>query len=127
MDTTPDNPPILLGNSFPFPLVRRPMRAEPLTVEAARILLRGRQVESFWGHPNTLRAAIEILGVDVTPSTVRPALELNAAGFPCLNGISAKDVLILCPEYAPGFRPAIGQELTTHEIRGFHAVLLAFS
>lgn len=39
---------ILLGNSFPMGLVRRPARLTPMGKEDLLALLKGREVVSFW-------------------------------------------------------------------------------
>jgi hypothetical protein len=118
--------PLLVGNSFPFPLIRRRVVIEPLSDGEARDLLMGRGFVSFWGHGNTLHAAREFLGVDLAPRTSRPALTLDEANIPSLDGMSSSDVLVISPEYAPGYRPEIGQEVPIEKILGFQALLITF-
>lgn len=116
--------PVLLGNTFPLTLVRRPVRIEPRTVEELRKEVSARGVASFWGHTNTLEAARKFLGFDSTPATARPALTLNSALLPCLDGQSFDEVWLLSPDYAPGFRPQIGQEVPADAIIGWQVLCL---
>ncbi len=117
---------IFVGNSFPFSLVRRPMGAVPVTLEDAQRLLFGREFFSFWGHTNSLGAASQFIGYDLTPRRNRPALGLDKDGFLVLEGVSAREVLLLTPEYPEGFRPEIGQEVAASKIVGFRPILLSF-
>lgn len=116
---------ILLGNTFPLALVRRIVTIEPIRVEDAQIIISDSEVvDSFWGHANTLAAAEATLGVSVRPKVERPALVLDPDGLPSLDGVSYSTVLVLSPDYAPGFRPAIGQEVPAEAILGWQALLL---
>ena len=89
-------------------------------------MLARRKFESFWGHENTLHAAGELLGVDVSPRSSRPALGLDAENLPCLDGVSSCEILVVCPEYALGFRPGIGEEVPRDQIKSFQTILIQF-
>ena len=115
---------ILIGNSFPLALVRRRVVIEPLAVEELREVARCRGVVSFWGHANTLAAASRELDCDLAPSGERPALTLDADGFPALAGRSYRECYVLSPDYRPGFRPAIGVEVSLEQIASWQALRL---
>lgn len=122
----PEGASILVGNSFPLSLVRRRVQIDPLALDEARQVLACRKFVSFWGHENTLRVAENLLGVDLSPRSARPALTLDAENLPCLDEISSPFVLVVCPEYVAGFRPGIGTEVPPEKIRGFQSVVLNF-
>jgi hypothetical protein len=108
--------PLLIGSTFPLSLIRRPALIEPAPEARLREEAQHRVVVSFWGHKNTLPRASERLGIDLTPNTDRPALTLNADGLPMLHGITFTECWVLSPEYAPGFRPAVGEEVPSEKI-----------
>ena len=118
---------VLVGNSFPFSLVR----CERLVVEAETIpkmqdALKDVDIESFWGHANTRAAAESVLGVSLAPKTDRPALSLSENKFPMLNGETFDTCWLLSPDYPEGFRPAIGQEVALDMISGWHVLKLTW-
>lgn len=115
----------LVGNTFPLTLVRRECVIKPISFDDALARLAG-GVASFWGHTNTLAAAKQQLGVDVSPATERPALKLDDNGLPSLDGAVYKEVLVLSPSYAPGFRPQVGVEVKAEEILGWEPLLVSF-
>lgn len=102
------------------------MDALPITLVEAQHLLRTREIHSFWGHNNSLVAASQFTGYDLTPRKNRPAIVLDNEGFPILGGISSREILIFPPEYPEDFRAAIGQEIAVSQILGFRPVLLTF-
>lgn len=114
--------PVLLGSTFPLSLVRRSVRISPVEIGKLRGMLNARGFVSFWGHGNTVAAAGAILGVDVSPRTARPALELDREGFPVLEGKKFRDCLVLSPEYSPGYRPGVGEEVPEEKILGWKAL-----
>ncbi len=118
--------PILLGNTFSLTLVNRPVRIEPIALDDLRGRLVQGKVCSFWGHANTLAAANQILARDVTPVIERPALELSKDGLPCLDGVEFSECYVLTPQYRPGFRPAIGVEVTSADIVGWQALKITW-
>lgn len=117
----------LLGNTFPLTLVRRRCQMLPIPMEMATQLLALDGFESFWGHSNTTAAAKAQLGLDVTPTTDRPAITLDEQLLPVLNGTTATEVLVVSPEYRPGFRPAMGVEVGPEDILGWQAILVTFN
>ena len=118
-----DTPAILLGNSFPFALLRRDADVRMLSLGDLRSALAGAEVVSFWGHENTRAAAESVLGgVSLRPATERPALELSPDGLPSLGGRTFRTCFVLAPDYRPGYRPAIGEEPTPSDILGWHAL-----
>jgi hypothetical protein len=117
---------VLVGNSFPLSLVRRPVRIEPVPVAVVREAVAGRPVASFWGHAVTAGHAGALLGADLTPETERPALTLDAQGHPVLGGRSFRECFVLSPEYVPGYRPAIGEEVPADKITGWQALHLTW-
>ena len=116
---------IFIGNTYPFNLIRRPARIAPIAADEARRLLADGFV-SYWGHENTLKVASDYAGVDLTPPTQRPALVLDGENLPSYNGVSTGRVLVLSPEYVPGFRPAIGVEVEAGQILGWQWLLVEF-
>ena len=106
----------ITGNTFPVNLFRRRAEVIPATFEHYLEKLRNGNWESYWGHVNTLSAVNTLCGVDLTPREDRPALTTDSAGFPVLYGKSYRECWVLTPEYRPGFRPAIGVEVTPDDI-----------
>jgi hypothetical protein len=117
---------LLLGNSFPLSLIRRRVEIKPVGVESLREELDGREVASFWGHANTLSAARQVLGRDVTPSSERPVLALTPEGLPTLQGVVFHECWILSPNYASGFRPAVGEEVKMEVVTGWQVLKITW-
>jgi hypothetical protein len=114
--------PILLGSTFPLSLVRRQVSIDPASLDELRAEVAVRPVASFWGHANSIAAANAMLGADVTPSTTRPALILDPEGFPSLDGVIFTECWVLSPEYVPGYRPAVGEEVAAVKIAGWQVL-----
>ena len=118
---------VLIGNSFPFSLVRSACLAvEPQPIAALKTVLVGADVASFWGHENTRAAAEAVLGVSLAPPTERPAVTLSAEGLPMLDGETFDTCWLLSPDYLEGFRPAIGVEVVPEQIEGWHVLKLTW-
>jgi len=118
---------ILLGDSWPMTLIRRPVQIEPISIDNLRSWLAlGGDFYSFWGHQNTIAAANRLLGVDVTPKTERPAVELTHEGLPTFEGEVFWWAYILNPDYRPGFRPQIGQEVGEEDITGWTCLRVTY-
>ncbi len=115
---------ILIGNSFPLPLIRRPVLITPIDKECFEELIAGRRVVSFWGHANTLAVAQAWCGLDLAPATARPPLRLSAEGYPELYGVAYRECLVLSPNYRPDFRPLPGQEVTPEDFLGWQMLYL---
>lgn len=114
---------VLVSNSFPFALLRRNANIRTLTLDDLRAELSGAKAVSFWGHENTRAAAEAILGgVSLRPESERPAISLSPDGLPTLGGRTFRSCFILAPDYRPGYRPAIGEELSPSDILGWHAL-----
>lgn len=113
---------ILLGSTFPLSLIRRRVVIEPQPIESLKGLLRTGAVASFWGHQSTLGSAQAILGADLSPRTERPALRLTPDNLPELDGQVFSECWVLSPEYVPGFRPAIGEEVPAEKIRSWQVL-----
>jgi hypothetical protein len=121
-----DMPPILISNSFPFSLVRRPIRVEPRSAADLVSAMRQRPWVSAWGHENTLTAASAIARADLRPAAPRPALSLNPDLLPCLQGQCFDEIWLLSPDYAAGFRPQIGEELPAGAILSWQVLFIGF-
>jgi hypothetical protein len=119
--------PILISNSFPFSLVRRSMRVEPRSVGELLTAMHERPWVSSWGHENTVASASAIACADLRPTTPRPALSLDADLLPTLEGQSFSKIWLLSPDYTPGFRPQIVQEVPEEAILGWQVLCLSFS
>jgi len=122
-----DRPPILIGNSFPLALIRRPATVTPVAVEALREAAADRPVASYWGHANTLAAAEAFSGLSLAPHTARPALGLSAEGYPELEGQQFTECWVLAPDYTPGFRPGIGEEIPPEKITGWQVLRIEWT
>lgn len=117
---------ILIGSTFPLALIRRPVKIRPALLRELKAAIRNADsVASFWGHGNTIAAANEILGIDVTPRTERPAVILDRK-HPSLDGVRYSVVWVLSPDYIPGFRPQIGVEVQPDQIVGWQTLKLMF-
>jgi hypothetical protein len=117
---------ILIGSAFPLTLIRRRVVITPCSLETVRDELRARPFVSFWGHDNTLVAAHSLLGIDLKPREERPAVTLNTEQFPTLYGQVFTECLILSPNYIPGFRPKIGEEVGKEKITGWQALRIVW-
>ena len=125
MDKTESNSKVLVGNSFPFSLVRcERLVVEQRSLAELKSLLSEKEVESFWGHANTRAAAETVLGASLTPRTERPALTLSPEGLPMLHGEAFDECWLLSPDYPKGFRPAIGMEVDLEDIKGWQVLKL---
>lgn len=109
----------ITGNSFPMGLICRGVRIFPETLENYRLALAQSGWSSYWGHPNTLAAAAQQCGVDLTPRTERPALTVDAEGYPVLDNERFAECWVLTPEYKAGFRPALQSEVSSDQISGW--------
>jgi len=107
---------LLVGNSFPLSLVRRAVLIQPADAVEFHVACMGRRIVSFWGHANTLAAASEFAGVDLTPRSDRPALNLSAQGYPCFDGEEYRECWVLSPDYEVNFRPRPGEEVPADKI-----------
>lgn len=115
---------ILLGNSFPLGLVRRPAHLTPLRKEDLLTLLEGKEIVSFWGHQNTVSLVNAYLGREIPCRRV--ALGLSRDLLPSIDGETFPRVVILTPRYREGFRPQIGVEPTPGDLDGWESLLLSF-
>jgi hypothetical protein len=113
---------ILIGNSFPFSLIRRPVSIRPRDTKEMIKRMQSMNWTSFWGHENTLTAASEVLGSDIRPKSERPALQLSSDGFPMLEGESFDEAWILSPCFKNNFRPSIGQELHAEDVENWQVL-----
>ena len=115
--------PVLVGNSFPWSLLARAAQVRTLKPSQARDILKTSEaVHSFWGHKNTLAAASDFAGVDLTPRSERPVVTLDQKKLPSLNGISFDSVLLLVPHYIESFRPSIGEEVGAEKIDSWQSL-----
>ena len=113
---------VLIGNTFPMPLVQAPCRMTPASVASLQVAAHGATIRSYWGHASTLPAANEATGLDLTPARERPALEVDDAGRPVFDGASFDDCWVVCPQYAPGYRPQPQTPVPVDRIAGWHVV-----
>jgi hypothetical protein len=118
---------ILIGNSFPFSLLRCVrLTVESLSISVLKASLAESEVVSFWGHSNTRMAAESVLGVSLLPRVERPAITLSSGGLPMLDGDVFDTCWLLSPDYPKGFRPAIGAEVGLDQIAGWHVLKLTW-
>ncbi len=126
-EVVPRNAParILVGNTFPLSLVRRRAVIQPKGLPEFQARAAA-GVVSFWGHPSTLSAASAFAGLDLTPARERPALRLSADLLPVLDGEVFRECWMLSPDFTPGFRPALGEEVRPDQITGWQILRLTF-
>lgn len=118
---------VLIGNAFPFSLVRCDrLIVESLPLSALQDEFVGAEVLSFWGHENTRAAAERVLGVSLAPRAKRPAVTLSPENRPMLDGEEFNICWLLSPDYPKGFRPAIGVEVGLDQIVGWHVLKLTW-
>ena len=126
MNTTEEKK-ALIGNSFPFSLVRcERLIVEQKPISELKDALDGVEVVSFWGHENSRAAAEAVLGVSLATRGARPAVTLSPDGLPMLDGDVYSSCGLLSPDYPEGFRPAIGSEVTPEQIKGWHVLKLTW-
>jgi hypothetical protein len=117
--------PPLLTNVYPFSLVRRRMTVVPISMEEVKETIAG-GFASAWGHENTVTLVSGVLGVNIAPKEPRPAVILDEEKFPTLYGVKYTRIILVSPDFKPGFRPAIGEEVSADVILGWSALLLNF-
>lgn len=100
---------LLVGNTFPLTLIRRRVVIEPVAVTELRRSAAGKKVISFWGHADTLAAAMAAAGIDLTPAAERPVLSLSPDGLVVCDGLTFDRCWIVSPDSRQIVRPAIGQ------------------
>lgn len=115
---------VLIGNSFPLSLVRRRVVITPESVPALQRAARNCRTHSYWGHPNTIRAAEETVGLKLSPSSTRPVVELNDELLPTLDGIAFTECWLVTPQFSPGYRPTVGEEVTASQVIGWHVLCM---
>ena len=110
----------LIGNSFPWSLVRREITAVPLSFAEFRQEIAEIQLVSFWGHPETLADVSKMCGCDLTPQQERLALSLSPEKLPELNGTAFRICYLVSPDYRVSFRPSLNPACPeTPEIDGW--------
>ena len=118
---------ILVGNAFPFSLVRcNRLIVEQKPISELKDALASAAVASFWGHENTRTAAESVLGISLATHGERPAVMLSPAQRPMLDGEEFSSCWLLSPDYPEGFRPAIGTEIGPEQIKGWHVLKLTW-
>lgn len=117
---------LLIGNSFPLSLIVRRVVFEPRPIKELREKMKEAIAVSFWGHSSTWASASAAVERDVSPSSGRPALLLDADGATSFEGESSGAGCVILPEFAPGFRPAVGQEMKQEDIRDWRVLKLVW-
>ncbi len=107
---------ILIGNSFPLPLINRTVEITVLDLERFKDEIVDSCIHSYWGHQNTISVAEKILGVSLKSDEFRKAIELSENDLPLFNNIEFTTCYVLSPNYNEGFRPAIGVEVEAENI-----------
>lgn len=116
----------ITGNSFPMNLIRRKAVITPESLDNYLAALDSGSWESFWGHANTLRSVNQLCRHDLSPRVERPALQTDEEGYPVLYGEAFKECWVLSPEYASGFRPAIGVEVSAEQIKDWQVLHISW-
>lgn len=113
---------LLVGNTFPFPLIQRAVRITPEQCVPDGIIC------SYWGHVETLVAASAFLGGRaVAPSRERPALTVSPEGFPMLDGEMFTECWIVAPQYVPNYRPTLYKPVPSEKITGWKVLRIDFT
>ena len=108
MDSGDNN--ALIGNSFPWSLVRRQLVATPVSLAQFQCETAGVRIVSFWGHPDTLAAASQFCGIDLTPRVERTVLTLSSNDLPALNGEEFRCCYLVSPDYREAFRQPLAMD-----------------
>src|ERR1700732_3860438 len=98
-----DSQPILIGSTFPLSLIRCLVSIAPATVEELRMEL-SQPVASSGDTPTPSRR----------PTSCSAATSRRKAPedkLPSLDGQRFDECWVLSPEYKPGYRPGIGEEV----------------
>lgn len=118
---------ILIGNSFPLTLIRNHIiQIAEVSLEDFLQNANGCTVVSFWGHANSLLDAETYLGIKLKTMVERPVVKLSDGGYPMLDGHIFKCCYVLSPDYIQPYRPAIGTEVSTSQIKGWHLLRLSW-
>ncbi len=117
---------MLIGNSFPFTLIRREVNVVPVSLEDVRSRQAVSEVYSYWGHEGTVEVASNLLGVNMRPKSERPAIVLSKDGYPTLDGVEFRACYVCSPNYATGFRPKIGEDVTADKIVGWQTLKMTW-
>ena len=119
-----NNPSILIGNSFPLSLIRRPVRIEPQSLNTLLTAAKDKTIASFWGHANTLKYVEHFTGLSLTPNGERPIIQLQESRLPQLYGQTFCECWVLSPDYISPFRPAGSEEVPPSNISGWQILRL---
>ncbi len=117
---------MLIGNSFPFTLIRREVNVVPVSLEEVCAQRAVSEVYSYWGHEGTVGIASDWLGVSLKPKCERPAIVLSEDGYPMLDGMEFRACYVCSPSYAAGFRPKIGEDVTADKIVGWQTLKMTW-
>ena len=113
---------VLIGSTFPTSLIIRRVVITPRSLGELRVTIDGKMIHSFWGHQDTLQEASDLVGINLAPASERPALKLDPAGLPFLDGISFEECWLLSPIFPPGYRPALDGPAPGAAIEGWRVL-----
>lgn len=117
---------LLVGNTFPLTLMRRQLMVEPVPLVVFREEAEEKRIVSFWGHANTLHAASEAVGFDLSPAEERPVLELSPEGFPMLGGKAFRECWVISPDCRQNFRLFVNRALEPEDISGWQCLRISW-
>lgn len=115
-----------IGNTFPTSLIRRTVTISPIDKDFFDECIKSYALHSYWGHANTIAAANQFLGVDVTPPSERRAIVLNKFNLPMLDGVLLDGVVVVSPTYVKGYRPPEGEVASPDKIVDWQLLLVAY-
>ena len=115
---------VLIGNSFPLSLIRRKVFITPEKKEILQRVLQDKEVFSFWGHSNSIKAASDFLACDLSPDCERPAISIDKDGYPNFNGQRFQECWVVSANYIENFRPAIGEEIAPEKIASWQVLFM---
>ena len=118
---------VLIGNAFSFTLFRgHSVKIEEISLDDFTEVVKEAEIFSFWGHENSRLDAESYLRVRLSTKVERPTIELSDKGYPMLYGETFKTCYVLSPDYVQAYRPAIGTEVPTTKISGWHLLRLTW-
>lgn len=115
-----------IGNTFPTSLIRRTVTIRPLDKDFFDEFVKKHTLHSYWGHANTIAAANDFLGVDVTPPSARRAIVLTSDNLPTLDGVLLDGIIVVSPTYVAGYRPAEGEVSSPDKIMCWQLLYVEF-
>jgi len=117
---------ILIGNTFPLPLVRRAVRIAPYSLNDLKMELKDADVFSFWGHVDTKVIVEGMLNIKLDDKSIRKPLCLSKNNLPMLDGVEFDKCFVISPNYRNGFRPALNKTVSVDDILSWDGLCISW-